>query len=571
MTEPGTTISTPLGCDCGLTSIVQVPAPSPASDDARAAATSTTAPRLTFRSRVRERDRVGEELRVVRGRQVDLAGARREHRRLDRARGVGPGGRRRRDERRLDLVRRPVRVALEQQRGGAGDVRRGHARPVEDGERAAGDRQRRGEDLAAGRADVRLEQVAEGGQAAGGEARDDAAPAGGELARVAADPDRRAAAAAREVRRAAAAPSRSAIMPPRDGELRPGSRFASPARLSTTTMPIAPAAFTRAAFERERAGAARDERDRAVQRAGRERRRRRRRGCRAGRRGRAATGAPLRADDRADVDELLVAPSPSAAGVAAPAVRDERDPRQRRRRARRGDAERRREDVRVRERRDRDRVGRGARRAGRAEPVVVAVVAGRDHRDDAGRGDVPDRLDERVARRVGLRAAAREVDHVHAVADGRLEGGDDLGRVADVADRSRDVEDPVVADLRARRDAREAGRLGMVGAGAAPSCRRCRPRSRRRACRGTRPAGRRARRLRSSAPAPTNDARDDHLRRRPLRAALREAGRIAEALRVEERVRRVDAVVDDGDLDPLAASRRLPRRARPRRSGRGCG
>ena len=49
-------------------------------------------------------------------------------------------------------------------------------------------------------------------------------------------------------------------------------------------------------------------------------------------------------------------------------------------------------------------------------------------------------------------------------------------------------------------------------------------------------------------------AGDDHLRRRPLRAALREAGGVAVALRVEERVRLVDAVVDDGDLHPLAAA-----------------
>ena len=164
VTAPGTTIWTPPGCDCALTSIVHVPAPSPASE-------SDEQQRLRGRAavdvhvRVRERDRIREQLRVVRGEQVDLAGAGRQDRRLDRARRVCPRGRGRRDECRLDLQRRPVRMALEQERGGAGDVRRGHARPVEDGERAAGDRQRRGEDLAAGRADVRLQQVAEGGQA----------------------------------------------------------------------------------------------------------------------------------------------------------------------------------------------------------------------------------------------------------------------------------------------------------------------------------------------------------------------------------------------------------------------
>jgi hypothetical protein len=50
--------------------------------------------------------------------------------------------------------------------------------------------------------------------------------------------------------------------------------------------------------------------------------------------------------------------------------------------------------------------------------------------------------------------------------------------------------------------------------------------------------------------------RDDHLRRRPAPPALREAGGKAEAGRAEERVRRFDAVVDDPDLDALAARSR---------------
>ena len=49
-------------------------------------------------------------------------------------------------------------------------------------------------------------------------------------------------------------------------------------------------------------------------------------------------------------------------------------------------------------------------------------------------------------------------------------------------------------------------------------------------------------------------ARDDHLRRRPLGAALRVAGRVAEALRVEERALGIDPVVDDGDLHPLTGA-----------------
>ncbi len=83
---------------------------------------------------------------------------------------------------------------------------------------------------------------------------------------------------------------------------------------------------------------------------------------------------------------------------------------------------------------------------------------------DAGGGDVVNRLDERVVGRVDLRPAAREVDHVHAVADGGLEGRDDLRRVRDVADRRRHGEDPVVAEPRPRRDAAEPGDLRVVGA-----------------------------------------------------------------------------------------------------------
>ena len=207
----------------------------------------------------------------------------------------------------------------------------------------------------------------------------------------------------------------------------------------------------------------------------------------------------------------------------------------------------------VRERCDRDRVRGAAGRAGRADAVVVAVVAGRDHGHDARRRHVPHGFDQGVAERIGLRAAAGEVDHVHAVADGRLEGGDDLGRVADVADGRRHVEDPVVAEVCARRDAREPGRQGMVGAG---GCGRAGVARRDPGDVGPVERGLRIDREAGAVVRARADERagDDHLRRRPLRAALREAGRIAVALRVEEGVRLVDAVVDDGDLHPLAAA-----------------
>ena len=311
MIAPGTTISTPLGCDCGRTSTVHVPAPSPAS-------ATREQQRLGHRAAadvqvgVGEGDRVGEELGIVGGHQVGHAGAGREHRRLDRARRVRPGRGGGGDERRLDLARRPGRVALEQQRGGAGDVRRRHARPVEDGERPAGDPERGGEDLAARRAEVRLEQVAEGGEAPGGEAGDAfrcgrwRAPRG--CGRCGSQSGRRGP----RGRSAAAAPSRSAIMPPGTASST-GIPFASPGRLSTTTMPIAAGGPHARCLQRERAGAARDERDRAGERAGRQRRR-----AAVEVAGRPAEVARDRravdAHDRADVDELLVRVDPARPG-----------------------------------------------------------------------------------------------------------------------------------------------------------------------------------------------------------------------------------------------------------------
>ena len=65
-------------------------------------------------------------------------------------------------------------------------------------------------------------------------------------------------------------------------------------------------------------------------------------------------------------------------------------------------------------------------------------------------------------------------------------------------------------------------------------------------------------------------ARDDHLRRRVLGLSLREAGRIGEAGRVEERMRLVDPVVDDPDLQALArrGERRAPEIRRADQPGR---
>ena len=90
-------------------------------------------------------------------------------------------------------------------------------------------------------------------------------------------------------------------------------------------------------------------------------------------------------------------------------------------------------------------------RADRAEAEVVAVVAGRDDRHHAGGGDVVERVDQRVGGWVDLGPAAGEVDHVHAVVHGCLEGEHDLGREGvEPAGRDGHVEDAVVAEPRAR-------------------------------------------------------------------------------------------------------------------------
>ena len=63
-------------------------------------------------------------------------------------------------------------------------------------------------------------------------------------------------------------------------------------------------------------------------------------------------------------------------------------------------------------------------------PKLVVVVPGGDHGHDAGVGCGVDRGDDEVAARLDLGLAEREVDHVHAVADGGLDPGGDLRSVA---------------------------------------------------------------------------------------------------------------------------------------------
>ncbi len=95
--------------------------------------------------------------------------------------------------------------------------------------------------------------------------------------------------------------------------------------------------------------------------------------------------------------------------------------------ARRDDRERRVEDMRVRGRADGDRIWGGRGRACRAQSEEVPVVPCGDDWDDACANDVGDGLDQRIGSRIRLRAAAGEVDDVHPVPDRLLERLDDLG------------------------------------------------------------------------------------------------------------------------------------------------
>ena len=302
---------------------------------------------------------------------------------------------------------------------------------------------------------------------------------------------------------------------------------------------------------RERAVAASDERDVPAQSVGRERR------------ARVVVRVVVRAAEapvdraaalcrqRADVDED-VRLTGERRGEVVPAGTRDGDALDRRRSTRRSDAHRRLEHVRVRNRRGRDRVRRAARRADRSEAERVSVVPGCDHGDDAGCDHVPHRCDQRVVCGLGRRATAGEVDDVHPVAHGEFEGVHDLRRVRDHADRGRHGKHAVVAEVRSRRHARQSAGRRMVGAprGAGPrvaggDAGHVRAVERRRRVDCEPPPATRGR--------PREDARDDHLGRRPGRAAPREAGGIRKRGRIEERVRRIDAVVDDPDLDALSA------------------
>ena len=156
-------------------------------------------------------------------------------------------------------------------------------------------------------------------------------------------------------------------------------------------------------------------------------------------------------------------------------------------------------------RRDRDRADRDRSApsspgdATEPRPNSLEVVAGSDDGDDTGRRGGVERERDDVAGRLDLGLAEREVDHVHAVGDRRLDRGDELRRVPVEPDVrvGRDGQRLVVADVGPRRDTRDhALPLGRR------RVRRCPRRSPRRASRDPTPPGRTAcRRAATSFPA----------------------------------------------------------------------
>ncbi len=112
----------------------------------------------------------------------------------------------------------------------------------------------------------------------------------------------------------------------------------------------------------------------------------------------------------------------------------------------------------------RDRLGRAARGGDAPVPEVgensfPAATAGTTPASAAALIAVT----TRSRRRLDLRLAERQVDDVHAVADGRLDPGGDLGRVPVQPEvLGRNGQHLVVADICVRRDARERAATGIA-------------------------------------------------------------------------------------------------------------
>ena len=209
-------------------------------------------------------------------------------------------------------------------------------------------------------------------------------------------------------------------------------------------------------------------------------------------------------------------------------------------------------------------------------PKKSRSFPGRDDRHDTGAHDVPDRFDEDVRPGVRLRAAAREVDDVHAVLHGRLERGDDLRAVGGAAAAQRrrrgDVEHPVVPDVRTWRDALDPLDRRMTAAvRLAAEARLARLDVRLDAGDHTgdeRPMEGVVAVERCAVRAGTREAAGgDHLGCRRSARPLGESRRIREAGRIEERVLVIDPVVDDRDLDPVSAGARERRELRSAENG----
>ena len=196
---------------------------------------------------------------------------------------------------------------------------------------------------------------------------------------------------------------------------------------------------------------------------------------------------------------------------------------------------------------DRDRSFRVGRRRDGARAEIVVVVSGGDHRHYAGCGCGIERSCHDVAAGLDLRLAAREVDHVHPVRDGGLDGGHDRGRVRVGAQPGARLDEHlVVPEVRTWRDARDPSASSRRSVGV--------PRRDPRDVRAVAGVVVRERdaRARGSRALRREDPCDDHLRGREPLLALRKARRHRVAGRVEEGMADVDPRVDDPDLHPLA-------------------
>ena len=173
-------------------------------------------------------------------------------------------------------------------------------------------------------------------------------------------------------------------------------------------------------------------------------------------------GLAVGADDRADVDERLVVLA-QAGGVASRRLEGDAGRKPGARRAATSASARRRACST--RRRRRSRRARCPGEPTRAEAEVVAVVARGDDRDDAGGCDVVHGLDERVVRRVGLGPPPEKLITSMPSLTASSKAATICGVKALLPIGRRRVEDAVVAEPRARRDAGQARDLRVVRPG----------------------------------------------------------------------------------------------------------